>query len=69
MYPFLYQANVYKHLGQWTAMSILQGGVGFPVFTPSVYDYIVNGDITAVKVTDESIPQPSIRHLVSLVRK
>ena len=30
-------------LGQWVAMSVVQDGFGFPMLTPPVYDYIVEG--------------------------
>lgn len=52
----LFQRNVFKYFGQWTAMSIVQEGAGFPVLGPPVYQYMVSGDITGIAIGDEDIP-------------
>ena len=36
-----------KYIGTIIVHSILQGGPGFPVFSPSVYQYIAAGDVDA----------------------
>lgn len=64
----LLQRNVFKYLGQRTAMSIVQGGAGFPVLSPPVYQYMVSGDITGIPIGDEDIPDASVKHIVTLVR-
>ena len=57
---------VYMKLGQWVAMSIIQDGFGFPVLTPPVYQYMVNGDIN-MKISLQDIAEPGIKYIVSLV--
>ena len=37
-------SGMMKYIGTITVHSILQGGPGFPVFSPSVYQYIATGD-------------------------
>lgn len=64
----LLQRNVFRYLGQWTAMSIVQGGDGFPVLSPPLYQYIVSRDITGITIGDEDITDASVQHIVTLVR-
>ena len=47
-------------------MSVVQDGFGFPMLTPPVYDYIVEGDIN-VKISFNDIAEPGIKHIVSSV--
>ena len=44
----------------YTAMSIVQGGIGFPVLHPSVYNYICTGKYIGVSMLDENITNPLI---------
>lgn len=48
-------------------MSILQGGFGLPIFSPSLYQYLVNEDISCITVNDNDIPDPGLKELVRLV--
>ena len=48
-------------------MSILQGGFGLPIFSLPLYQYLVNGDISSVTVSDDDIPDPGLKELVRLV--
>ena len=43
-------ASGMKYIGTIIVHSILLGGPGFPVFSPSVYRYIATGDINAAMV-------------------
>ena len=43
------QNNQYKYLGQYTVMSITQGGCGIPFLAPPVYDYISTGKLPDVR--------------------
>ena len=52
--------------GQWVAMSIIQDRFGCPIFSPSVYQYMVSGVISN-HVSHKDIPDPTIKHIVSLV--
>ena len=58
--------NVFKDLGRWVAMSIIQDGFGFPYFSPALYEYMICGDAT-IAIVDEQIPDPGIRAIVSEV--
>ena len=50
-------------------MSIAQGGYGFPILHPIVYNYITMGKYIGVSIIDEHVPDPFISHLVKEVRK
>lgn len=43
-------SGMMKYIGTIIVHSILQGGPGFPVFSPSVYRYIATGDIDTAMV-------------------
>ena len=58
---------MFQKLGMWIAMSTLQGGFGFPVLAPPLYQYMISGD-ASIPVSDEDIPDPGIYHVISLVR-
>ena len=49
--------SVFKHIGQFTAMSIIQDGFGLPIFSLSLYQYFVCGDISSINVAGYQIPQ------------
>lgn len=57
----------FKLIGQYTAMSIIQDGFGLPIFPLPIYQYLVCGDISSINVTDDDIPDPGLRQLVSSV--
>lgn len=59
--------NVFKHIGQFTAMSIVQDGFSLPIFPLPVNHYFVSSDISSITVTDDQIPDPGVRQLVSSV--
>ena len=48
-------------------MSIIQDGFGLPIFSLSLYQYFVCGDMLSINVADDQIPDPGLRELVSLV--
>uniref|UniRef100_A0A1X7UU46 HECT domain-containing protein n=1 Tax=Amphimedon queenslandica TaxID=400682 RepID=A0A1X7UU46_AMPQE len=58
-----------KFLGMYTAMSIIQGGIGFPVLHPGVYSYIWSGVYVGAVICDDGIMQSSFRELVKKLRK
>ena len=55
-------------MGQYCGMSAVQGGPGFPFFSPVVFQYLTTGQCFDLKLTDDAIPDPEIRNLVSRVR-
>ncbi len=61
------QKSELKMVGMYTAMSIVQGGIGFPVLHPSVYNYICTGKYVGVSMLDENITDHKIRELVRKV--
>lgn len=58
------QRGELKILGNYVAMSIAQGGSGFPVLHPSVYNYIVTGKYIGVRIPDEDIPNPIVNAML-----
>ena len=49
------------------AMSICQGGSGFPFFGRAVFNYICSQDIAKLVVATEETPDPNIRKLIEEV--
>jgi hypothetical protein len=49
-------------------MSIVQGGMGFPVLHPCVYNYIWSGKYIGSHINDEGIMLSSVRSLVEQVK-
>ena len=41
---------MFFRMGQLIAMSVVQGGCGFPFFSEAVFDYICHGDVTRIHV-------------------
>uniref|UniRef100_A0A1X7VBI9 HECT domain-containing protein n=1 Tax=Amphimedon queenslandica TaxID=400682 RepID=A0A1X7VBI9_AMPQE len=58
-----------KFLGIYTAMSIIQEGIGFSVLHPAVYSYIWSGVYVGAIICDDGIMQSSFRELVKKLRK
>ncbi len=72
--PMLYDAPsvphihpLYKILGQYAAISVVQGGCGYPFFHPKVYTYLCTGIWSPVAIPNASIPDPELRDLMSKV--
>lgn len=69
----LYDSKTYLHLGQLTAVTLLQGGQGLPIFCQSVSHYITTGNIAdsvdelpeTVKLAIKKVPH---RHDIVLVK-
>ena len=57
-----------RNLGQFVAMSIIQGGSGFPFLAPPVYEYFVMGKCTDVTVENDDIPDHMVKYIVGKVR-
>lgn len=68
VWNFYFQNSEIKILGTYVAMSVAQGGIGFPVLHPSVYNYIVSGKYIGVHIPDEDIPDPVICTLLEKVQ-
>ena len=49
------------------AMSICQGGSGFPFFGKATFDYICSQDIDKLVVVTEETPDPLVRKLIEEV--
>ena len=54
-------------IGKVIAMSIVQGGSGFPVLHPAAYHYLTTGEYLGQIVEDRSVPDPMIRQLLQQV--
>lgn len=49
------------------AMSLVQGGSGYPFIAPPVYDYLCDIDLLKIEITVEDIPIAEIRRFVQKV--
>ena len=54
MFPF--QRGDYRTIGAYTAMSIVQGGPGLPIFSGAVLDSFSRGTITGVQIEVDGLP-------------
>ena len=62
------QANQYKHLGQYTVMSITQGGCGIPFLPSVVYEYISSGKVsTIMELSFDDIPCAHLKFAIQKV--
>ena len=48
------------------ALSIVQGGPGFPALHPSVYNYIATRKYLGIETPEDDIPNPNV---VTLIKK
>ena len=63
-------AGVMKLVGVMVVHSILQGGAGFPIFSPAVYNYLCKGDLQeAVKTMTTDNCSLHMQDLITKVRK
>lgn len=67
LYTSLQQRNELYHLGQYIAMSIVQGGCGLPCLADPVYEYICSGKCTYLDVDNEEIPDSKLKFVVQKV--
>ena len=56
------------HLGQYAAMSILQGGNGFSFFAEPVYKYFTAGKRTGIDILNDQIPDHTLRFVIEKVQ-
>ena len=54
-------------MGTLIVMSALQGGPGFPVLLPEVYDYIVSGEYQPQDLKDSDVPDYRVQLLLAEV--
>ena len=47
-------------LGHYAAMYIVQGGHGFPILHPNVYNYMVTGKYIGIHTPDVDVPNPTV---------
>ena len=64
----MYKEGLYKMMGEMVATCIVQGGEAPSIFTPSVVEYILTGDITSVDSRVEDIPQMKMRNDLKKVK-
>jgi len=67
LYTSLQQRNEFYHLGQYIAMSVVQGGCGLPCLAEPVYEYICSGKCTNLDVDNEEIPDPDLKFVIQKV--
>ena len=63
-------SGMMKYIGTIIVHSVLQGGPGFTVFSPSVYQYLSTGDFElAIKTANIGECPAHIKHFIDQVRK
>ena len=68
MYNWVFfQRSEFRNIGTLIAMSITQGGHGFPVLHHTVYQYMVTGSYLNDDIDVNDIPHTGVRVLVEEV--
>ena len=62
------QLKKFERIGQLMAMSLAQGGNGFPYFATSFYQYICGKDVNDIWIDTDSVPDYEARNLLIKVR-
>ena len=57
----MYVGKRSNSLGVFTAMSITQGGNGFPFLAECVYTYLCSGESTGIFVPTDKVPDQTLR--------
>ena len=63
---FLFQRKDFERIGKLVATSIIQGGPGFPVLLPAVYNYICTGEYVD-QIAE--VPIPDVNRVLDQVSK
>lgn len=61
------QSNVFNKIGVLMALSIANGGVGFPFMYKGVYEYICGKDVNEVATSEEVIPELTVKETIRKV--
>ena len=61
------QEGFFKKIGILVGMSIIQGGSGYPFFSPSVYEYICGKELDTIRPALEEVPNLSLQAMLSQV--
>ena len=65
----LLQNSEFRLVGTLIAMSSVQGGPGFPVLLPALYNYVAMGHYSLDDVSDSDVPDLHVQDLLSQVHK
>ena len=55
---------MFFRIGQIIAMSVVQGGCGFPFLSEAVFTYICCGDVTNIKVDPDDLADGILRTVI-----
>ena len=61
------QKNLFFIIGQLASMSLVQGGSGFNVLSPSVFKYLCGVNLRSIDVQPEEVPDPNICAIIEEV--
>ena len=50
------QSNKFEKVGKLMALSLAQGGGGFPFFATSFYDYLCRKDVNSICIDIDQVP-------------
>ena len=55
------------YFGIYIAISIIQGGNGFPFLAEPVYSYMCTGTATGIEILTKDIPDPTLLYIIEKV--
>lgn len=61
------QAKKFYHVGQLIAISLVNGGSGFPYMAPPMYQYLCGVDMSENKVSLEDVPSFEVKEMLQKV--
>ena len=64
--PLTQMKDLYN-LGRYIAMSVAQGGSGFPFLAEPVYKYLCTGECTGIQLSNEDAPDPTLKFVLEKV--
>lgn len=63
----LFQTNKFLYVGRLMAMSLVQGGSGFPFFAQPMYEYLCGVDPSSVNISVNDVPNSDAALLLQKV--
>ena len=61
------QAGDFKQIGILMAVSLVQGGSGYPFFAPAIFEYLAGTDICAITPSLQDVPSAEVQQLIAEV--
>ena len=65
---YVLQSGKFKAVGELMAVSIVQGGSGFPFFSECMFKYLCGADIRSIRISLCEVPHYSVKTLLEKVQ-